>query len=222
MYYFDTYTYYKNEPISLPGDLKDIATIFARLTLLLIGADACTPHIINLVWGEDDDARLALGGPCGDLSLTRRHLLTLSKVAINTVHIWLTDPTTPILAPTSDNYDRLPSTLRQLLLHSSYKLVFAREPVPRGTKSVDLLMKNLQNHKIPNTLTFKENAIIWYRSILLNQAHTEHRRHDQIRHRHPHRIRNVPASGISQILSDGSSNTTDTLYAGHTHQSMGR
>ena len=72
MYYFDTDIYYKNEPISLPGDLKDMATIFARLTLLLIGADACTPHIINSVWGEDDDARLALGGPRGDLSLIRR------------------------------------------------------------------------------------------------------------------------------------------------------
>jgi hypothetical protein len=49
MYYFDTDTYYKNEPISLPGDLKDMATIFTRLTLLLVGvgADACTPHIIN-------------------------------------------------------------------------------------------------------------------------------------------------------------------------------
>ena len=88
-----------------------MATIFACLTLLLIGADACTPHIINSVWGKDDDARLALGGPHGNLSLIRRCLLTLSKVAINTVHIWLTNPTTPILAPTSDSYDRLPSTL---------------------------------------------------------------------------------------------------------------
>jgi len=24
---------------------------------------------------------------------------------------------------------------------------------------------------VPNTLTFEENAIIWYRSLLLNQAH---------------------------------------------------
>ena len=85
----------------------------------------------------------------------------------------LTDPTTLILAPTSDSYDHLPSTLRLLLLHSSDKLVFAREPVPRGTKSVDLLMKNLQTHRVPNTLTFEENAIIWYRSLLLNQAHTD-------------------------------------------------
>ena len=173
MYYFDTDTYYNDVPISLPGVRKDMATIFARLTLLLVGADACTPHIINSVWGEDNDARLALGGPHGDLSLIQRRLLTLSKVAINTVHIWLTNPDTPILAPTSDSLDRLPSTLRRLLLHSSDKLVFAREPVPRGTKSVNLLMQNLQNHRLPNTLTFEENAIIWYRSLLLNQAHSD-------------------------------------------------
>jgi hypothetical protein len=34
-------------------------------------------------------------------------------------------------------------------------------------------MQKLQNHAVPNTLTFKENAIIWYRSLLLNQAHTD-------------------------------------------------
>ena len=59
MYYPDTNTYYKNEPISLTGDLKDMATIFTHLTLLLVGDDACTLHIINSVWGEDDDAQLA-------------------------------------------------------------------------------------------------------------------------------------------------------------------
>ncbi len=56
------------------------------LTLLLTGADACTPHIINSVWGDDENARLALGGPRGGLSLIRRKILTLSKVAINMVH----------------------------------------------------------------------------------------------------------------------------------------
>jgi hypothetical protein len=121
--------------------------------------------VINPVWGEDDNARLALGGPHGDLSLIRRRILTLSKVAINTVHIWLTDPGTPILAPTSDRFDCLPSTLWRLLLQSSDKLVFvfAHNPIPRGTASVNLLM----------TLTFEENAIIWYRSLLLNQAHAD-------------------------------------------------
>jgi hypothetical protein len=34
-------------------------------------------------------------------------------------------------------------------------------------------MQNLQNHTVPNTLTFEENAIIWYRSLLLNRTHTD-------------------------------------------------
>jgi hypothetical protein len=59
----------------------------AWFTILLIGADAYTPHIINSVWGKNDDARLALGGPRSDLSLIRRHFLFLSKIAINTIYI---------------------------------------------------------------------------------------------------------------------------------------
>ena len=39
------YILYKNAPVSLPRDPKDMATIFVRLTLLVVGADACTPHI---------------------------------------------------------------------------------------------------------------------------------------------------------------------------------
>ena len=33
-------------------------------------------------------------------------------------------------------------------------------------------MQHLQNHRVSNTLTFKENTIIWYCSLLLNRAHT--------------------------------------------------
>ena len=97
-----------DEPISLPGDQADMARLLARLTILLIGANACTPHIINLVWGENEDARLALGGPRGDLSLIRRRLLSLSKIAINTIYIWTTDPQLPVLRPNSQSFQYLP------------------------------------------------------------------------------------------------------------------
>ena len=143
MYYFDTDYYYNCAPVSLPGDRKDMAKILAHLTLLLMGANTCSPHIINSVWGEDDDAQLALGGPRDDLSLIRCWLLTLSKVDINTVHIWLTNPGTPVLVPSSNSFKRLPPTLQQLLLQLSDKLVCARKPVPWGTESVNLLMQNL-------------------------------------------------------------------------------
>jgi hypothetical protein len=46
-----------------------MAINLARITLLLIGADACTPRIINKVWGENEAAQFALGGPQGDLLL---------------------------------------------------------------------------------------------------------------------------------------------------------
>jgi hypothetical protein len=92
MYYWDTDNYINGAPVLLPDDHLDMACILARLTLLLTGADACTPHIINSVWGDDKHARLALGGPQGDLSLIHRKILTLSKVAVNMVHIGLMWP----------------------------------------------------------------------------------------------------------------------------------
>jgi hypothetical protein len=90
MFYFDTDCYNVNQvPFSYPGDSKE-ARILARLTLLLVGANGCTTHIINSVWGEDKDAQFALGGPRGDLSHMRQKILSLSNVAINAVYIWTT------------------------------------------------------------------------------------------------------------------------------------
>ncbi len=63
MYYWDTNNYANGAPVLLPDNCLDMACILARLTLLLTGADACTPHIINSVWGDNKSAPLALGGP---------------------------------------------------------------------------------------------------------------------------------------------------------------
>jgi hypothetical protein len=86
------------EPVSPPGDRSDMAKILAQFMLLLISIDAITPHILNLVWGTNDDARIALGRPQGDLLLIRRLILALLEIAIITIHIWMTDPDMPILA----------------------------------------------------------------------------------------------------------------------------
>ena len=64
-------------------------------------ADSCTPHIINTVWKEGDDAWLALGAPQGDLSLIHCKILSHSKVVIsNAVCIWTTNPDMPVLQQT--------------------------------------------------------------------------------------------------------------------------
>jgi hypothetical protein len=157
-----------NEPILLPGNQADMAKILARLTILLIGADACTPHIINSVWGKNDNVCLALGRPRGDLSLIHRCLLSLSKIAINTIYIWTTDPELPVLDPKSRSFKYLPPTLQTILLHSCKKLTYACKPVPSGAASTKLLTDNLQAHTVPDNSTFEDKAIQWFCNLLLN------------------------------------------------------
>jgi hypothetical protein len=157
------------EPISLPGDRSDMARILARFTLLLVGTNACTPHIIQSVWGSDDETRMALGGPRGDLSLIRRRLLTLSKIAINTIYIWMTDPDTPIFAADSPTFRLLPPTFKQLLIQTHDKIVYARQPILSGEESTVMLTNNLRAHIHPDNSLFEEKAIQWYKDLLLNQ-----------------------------------------------------
>lgn len=169
MYYWDTDNYTMDgRPMSYRNDQWDMARTLARLTLLLTGADACTPTIIDEVWGADDDARIALGGPRGDLSLIRRRILTLSKVAMNMVHIWMTDPAMNFFAPDSPSFQRLPPTVQQLLLHARDAKVYAREPVPSGKDFTQILTNNLRGYTYPDTLQFEEKAIRWYRELLLH------------------------------------------------------
>jgi hypothetical protein len=98
-YYAIYYSIPTGKPILLPGNCADMAKILARLTLLLTGADACTPNIINSVWVVNNEACFALGRPRGNLSLIHWRLPPPSKIAINTIYIWTTDPELPVVAP---------------------------------------------------------------------------------------------------------------------------
>ena len=169
MYYWDTDSYtMTGKPMSYRNDRWDMVRTLVQLTLLLTGADACTPHIIDAVWGEDQAARLALGGPQGNLSLIYQKILTLSKVAMNMVHIWMTDPAMDFLTPTSPSFPRLPPTVQQLLLHACNTKIYAQEPVPLGAAMTQLLNNNLREYILPDTTPFAEKAIQWYRKLLLH------------------------------------------------------
>jgi len=50
----------------------------------------------------------------------QNRILTQSKVAINTVHTWISNPSTPVLIPTSDSFRHRPLTLQKLLLHPTH------------------------------------------------------------------------------------------------------
>jgi hypothetical protein len=56
MYYCDKDWQVCSKPVLPPGNITDMAKILARITLLLVGADACTPRIINKVWGAGNAA----------------------------------------------------------------------------------------------------------------------------------------------------------------------
>jgi hypothetical protein len=55
MYYYNMDWQVCSKPVSPPGNITNMAKILARITLLLVGTDACT-SIINNVWGADNAA----------------------------------------------------------------------------------------------------------------------------------------------------------------------
>ena len=109
-------------------------------------------------------ACLALGRPRGDLSLIRRHILTLAKDAINMVHIWMFNKYAHCWTASNtsryNNCSFLP--IRKLFLQP----VPALEPI----RPVSHLLSNLRNHTIPtDNSSFKAKMILMYQSLLLHQ-----------------------------------------------------
>jgi hypothetical protein len=70
-------------------DKHAITQITAYFSLLMLGADALTPTIIEQVWGQVNVVRHNLGGPKGDLDIICHCLILLAWVANNTFHLWL-------------------------------------------------------------------------------------------------------------------------------------
>ena len=99
-----------------------MARTLAQLTLLLTGANACTPHIIEAVWGKDKPC--PWWPPQQSIPHSSK-ILTLSKVAMNMVHIWMTDSAMNFLTLTSPSFQRLPPKVQQLLLHARDTKIYA-------------------------------------------------------------------------------------------------
>ncbi len=72
-----------------PTDRKMLACILDRFAILLLGADALTPTIIQTVWGENEVVQRNLGGPRGNLAIIRCRLISHACVANNIFHLWL-------------------------------------------------------------------------------------------------------------------------------------
>jgi hypothetical protein len=76
--------------LNKPDNRPALACMLTHLSLLLLGAEALTTKIIPKVWGQNDMICRNLGGPHGNLDLTRHQLISLVCVANNTFHPWLT------------------------------------------------------------------------------------------------------------------------------------
>ena len=120
-----------------------------------------TPSIIQRVWGAKDTIRKSLGGQCGDLALIWRCLVSLSKIAIKTYHLWETTDfnNTRIINNVAllcnCNPLGLQSNIRSLQDPTTAKYVWV--PLAPGTTLINMLLSNLQQSTIdPSSITFKD------------------------------------------------------------------
>ena len=90
---------------------------------------------------------------------------------MNTVYIWLTNPSTPLLSPDLEAFKKLPTTIQWLLLNTNEKHTFAHKPVPTGNFSALHLMENLENYRVLDNASFKDKPICWIGKLLLH-CHT--------------------------------------------------
>jgi hypothetical protein len=71
--------------------------------------------------------------------------------------------------PTHRAFNTSPLTLQTILLHSRKKLSYDCDHVPSGTALAKVLTDTLCAHIFPDTSTFEDKAIQWFRDLLLNK-----------------------------------------------------
>jgi hypothetical protein len=158
--------------LNKPTDRKMLARILTRFVILLLGADALTPSIIQTVWGENDVVRRNLGGPRGDLAIIRRRLISHACVANNVLHLWLTTTFNghTIIPPDSLKY--IPPgahNILQLVRHDDAS-IYVREPHQSGQDRICILLRNLRQHPTnPISSNFDDIVISWFRDLICNE-----------------------------------------------------
>ena len=154
-----------------PTDRKMLACILARFAILLLGAAALTPTIIQTVWGENDIVRRNLGGPCGNLAIIQRQLISHACVANNILHLWLTTTFNGHTIIPLDSLKYIPPGVRdilQLIRHND-AAIYVREPLQSGQDRIRILLQNLhQHHTNPISSNFDDIVISWYHDLLCN------------------------------------------------------
>ena len=129
----------------IADDRQALACALARCTLLVLGSDALTPLIIQWVWGANDTIQTTLGGPRGDLALIHRCPILLSKITINTYHLWATIDFDNARIINDDALRCHPPGLRSIIrsLQESTTTKYVCAPLAPGTARINSLLMNL-------------------------------------------------------------------------------
>ncbi len=125
--------------------------------------------------GGNEVVRRNLGGPRGNLALTRRWLISLACVANNTFHLWLTIPFNGGMIIPPDALQHLPSGVRDILnlVTLPTAAVYVREPFHSGQDRIHILQNNLrQNLHTPLSSNFEDVVVGWYCKLLLGGNHS--------------------------------------------------
>ena len=141
---------------SFSVSLKWRSRILARLSLLVMGADALAPAIVEWIWGQDDVVRRNLGNPRGDLAIIQFCW-----------HVWLTT-TTPSICGSPPPFGGVNIIMTEALQHvlsgihdflllvqETTSTIYVGEPLPPGKDIIQKLQHNLQQHQLsPISYTF--------------------------------------------------------------------
>ncbi len=155
----------------IANNQQALACALACCTLLLLGSDALTPLIIQRVWGANDTIRTTLGRPRGDLALIRRHLISLSKIAINTYHLWATIDFDNVRIINDNALRCHPPGLQSInrSLQDPTTAEYVRAPLAPGTTRINSLLMNLRQDTIDlSPITFEDAIVSWYSDLLLD------------------------------------------------------
>jgi hypothetical protein len=108
--------------------------------------------------------------------MIRCRLLSLSAVAMNTIHLWTTveyESNAPYSDAQIINDDALrynPPGLHAIieLLKKPNTATYVREPLAPGTERINILLTNLRNttHD-PSSTSFEDTVVSWYFELLL-------------------------------------------------------
>ena len=160
------------------GTRRDIAQILARFSLLVLGAEALTPRIVERVWGSNPTTRWNLGGTHGDLALIRQQLISLAVVTNNTFHLWLTTSFNDTVIIPTEGLAHVPPGMRDILtiVKDTTSAIYVREPLHDGQNRINILLDNLRSSSTnPSSLSFEDIVVSWFKDLLLgnNQANDQ-------------------------------------------------